>query len=129
MADRATRERELRTQNRRMKAALSAIHDALHANDANRAHELCELAVCGEAVSQPNLSVENAATSMSFAAQFNELVRRAGLSACCVMLVPSATVKGAVSIQVCGEVQACKLVESRIRGSESTYMGDHEATR
>lgn len=113
MADRATRERELRAENRR-----------LHANEVDRAHELCECAIEGKAVSQPNISVADAAKGMTFAADFNRLVERSGFRACCVTLVPSKTVDGAVSLQLCGEVTACKVVESMIRGHESTYMGD-----
>jgi len=125
MADRATRERELRREATRLKAALSAIHDALHADDANRAHELCECALEGQAVSQPNLTVADAARAMSFAADFNRLAERSGMMACCITLVPSATVEGAVSMQLCGNVTACKAIEGMLRGRESTYMGDH----
>jgi hypothetical protein len=125
MADRAARERELRHENRRLKASLSAIHDALHADDANRAHELCECALAGETVSQPNLTVADAARSHQFASSFNQLAERAGVMACCVMLLPSSTVEGATSVQLCGNVAACKVVEGLMRGKESTYMGDH----
>lgn len=124
MSDRATRERELRAENRRMKAALDAIHNALHANEVDRAHGLCECALSGEVVSQPNLSVADGAKGMTFAADFNRLVERAGLRACCITMVPSATVAGAVSLQLCGEVTVCKIVERMMRGAESTYMGD-----
>ncbi len=125
MSGRADRERHLRGENRRMKAALSAIHDALHADDVNRAHELCECAIDGEVVSQKNVSAADAGRSMSFAADFNKLADRAGVAACCVMLLPSSTVENAVSLQLCGHVEACKIVEGMLRGKESTYMGDH----
>lgn len=115
----------LRTENRRMKASLAAIHDALHAGDDNRAHELCECALAGQGVSQPNLTVSGAAAAMTFAVEFNRLAERSGLRACCVLLMPSSTVPGAVSLQLLGEVSACKVVEGVIRGKESTYMGDH----
>ena len=39
-------------------------------------------------------------------------------------LVPSSTQKNAVSVQLCGEVTACKVVETLIRGARSVYMGD-----
>jgi precorrin-3B methylase len=126
MNDRASRERALRKENARMKAALSAIHDALHANEVDRAHELCECAIEGESVAQPNISVGDSARGMAFAAQFNQLAQSYGQLACCVTLVPSKTVPNAVSLQICGSVEACKVVESMIRGRESTYMGDHE---
>jgi hypothetical protein len=128
MGNRAERERELRAENRRMKAALSAIHDALHADDPNRAHELCECALDGESVSQPNLNASDAARSTSFAHDFNRLASRVGFPACAVMLLPSSTRPDAVSIQLCGNVTACKVVEEMLRGSASTYMGDHTAT-
>lgn len=124
MADRAAREREQRSEVRRLKASLSAIHDALHADQVDRAHELCECALSGQSVTQPNISVSDAAKGMSFAADFNRLAERYGFRSCCVTLVPSTTVKGAVSLQMCGEVQACKIVERMMRGRESTYMGD-----
>jgi len=126
---RANREKALRAQNRQLKAALSAIHDALHADDANRAHELCECALSGGDVSQPNISAAAAAKGLTFAAEFNALAERHKVRACCVQLVPSVTVSGAVSIQLCGETVACKVVESMMRGEHSTYMGDHEKER
>lgn len=125
MTERKTREREMRAENRRLKASLSAIHDALHASEVDRAHELCECALAGETVAQPNLGVADSARSMSFAVDFNKLADRAGVRACCVMMLPSATVQNAVSLQLCGEVGVCKVVESMMRGGESTYMGDH----
>lgn len=126
MTRRRETERELRVEARRLKAALSAIHDRLHADDVNGAHELCECALAGETISQPHLSVKDAAQSMSFAAEFNALAERFEMRACCVSLVPSSTVKGATSIQICGEVESCKVVEGMLRGKASTYMGDHE---
>lgn len=128
MSDRASREREMRRENKRLKAALSAIHNALHAGEENRAHELCECALDGETVSQSNLSVDGAASAMAFAADFNRLARRSGLRACCVLLLPSSTVAGATSIQLLGEVSACKVVEQMISGQQSTYMGEHDAS-
>jgi hypothetical protein len=123
---RAEREREIRAEVRRLKAALSGIHDRLHAGDVDGAHELCECALAGDAVSQPNLTVAQAARGMDFAARFNALAGAAGLRACAVVFEPSATVPGAASIQLCGNVAACKVLESMIRGEHSTYMGDHQ---
>lgn len=122
--NRVERERAQRTENVRLKAALAAIHDALHADDANRAHELCECAIAGQAASQPNLNTSSAAAAMTFAVDFNRLAERSGLRACCVLLMPSSTVKGATSIQLLGEVAACKVVERMMIGKESTYQGD-----
>ncbi len=124
---RADRERQLRADVRRLKSALSAIHDRLHANDVDGAHEQCECALAGGTVTQPNLSAADSAKTMDFAAQFNALAERHRVRACCVMLMPSATVPGAVSLQLGGEVETCKVVESALRGSASVYMGDHAA--
>lgn len=115
----------LEAENARLKAALSAIHDRLHADDVNGAHELCECALANKVVSQPNLTAGDAARSMDFAARFNALVDAAKIRACCVMLLPSATDPKRTSLQLCGEVQACKVVELTLRGSLSLYMGDH----
>jgi hypothetical protein len=125
MTRRRETERELRVENRRLKAALSAIHDRLHAGEVDAAHELVECALEGKTVSQPNLSVADSAKTMNLAAEFNALVARHGVRAACITLLPSATVRGAVSLQICGEVQACKIIEARLRGQASTYMGDH----
>lgn len=122
---RADREREQRAENRRLKAALAGIHDALHAGDENRAHELCECALAGGDATQPNLSTDSAAAAMTFAADFNRLADRSKLRACCVLLMPSSTVTGGTSIQLLGEVAACKVVERMINGKASMYQGDH----
>ena len=120
-----SRVRELTIEVQRLKSAISAIHDRLHADDVNGAHEACECALSGGTAAQPNLTERDGSNSMTFAVSFNELADRSGMHACCVMLLPSATTPGATSLQLCGEVSACKVVESMIRGSASTYMGDH----
>lgn len=122
---RADRERELRAENRRLKAAVGAIHDALHADAVDRAHELCECALAGGEVSQQNLTASGSAAAMTFAVDFNRLAERSGLLACCVLLLPSATKPGHTSIQLLGNVAACKVVEEMLRGEQSLYMGDH----
>jgi hypothetical protein len=125
MTRRKQTERELRVENRRLLAALSTIHDRLHADDVNGAHEMCECALEGGAVTQANITGADAAAGMRFAAEFNALIDRHRLRACCIQLVPSMTVKNAVSLQICGETVACKVVEEKLRGSASLYMGDH----
>lgn len=111
---------------RRLQSALGAIHNHLHADDVNAAHEACECAIAGKSVTQPNLSEGDGSHAMDFAAAFNDLAGRYKIRACCVMLLPSATVPNAVSLQLCGDVTACRVVEAQIRGAASTYMGDHQ---
>lgn len=117
--------RGLNAEIRRLQSALGAIHDALHAGAVDRAHELCECALAGKTVRQPNLSADHTATTMGFAADFNALIDAHRVRACCILLLPSATVPNAVSLQLCGEVMACKIVEEKLRGAPSVYMGDH----
>lgn len=117
--------RGLNQEIRRLKSALGAIHDALHASDIDRAHELTECAIGGQTVAQKNLTPEATALTMEFAASFNALCDKHRARACCVLVLPSATVPNAVSLQLCGEVSACKIVEEQLRGHASTYMGDH----
>lgn len=112
---------------RRLKAALSAIHDRLHADDVDGAHELCECALSGVETSQKNLSVSHSASAMDFAARFNGLSQAHQIRACCIMALPSSTLENAISLQICGDVAVCKLVEPMLRGFSSTYMGDHAA--
>lgn len=119
-------QRALKAESVRLRAALGAIHNHLHAGDVNAAHEACECALDGGEATQANLTTEDGATAMTFASRFNALAEQSGLRACCILLMPSATVPGAVSIQLLGEVGACKVVESMLRGRASTYMGDHE---
>lgn len=116
---------QMRAEVRRLKAALSAIHDRLHANEVDVAHELCECALAGGEVTQPNLSTSNSASAMDFAARFNALAQAHNMRACCIMALPSATAQNAVSLQLCGDVAVCKIVEAQLRGAPSTYMGDH----
>lgn len=117
--------RGLNAEIRRLRSALGAIHDALHANEIDRAHALTECAIGGQTVSQRNLTPEATAMSMGFASEFNALAEKHRARACCVLVLPSATVENAVSLQLCGEVAACKIVEERLRGHASVYMGDH----
>lgn len=114
-------------ENRRLKSALSAIHDALHRNDANRAHELCECALDGEEVAQPNITAGHGAKLQDFIARFNRDAGALGLMACSVIFVPSKTDSRKVSVQLGGNVAACKLVEQMFGGGSSTYMGEHSA--
>jgi hypothetical protein len=120
-----SRVRQLQLEVQRLQSAVSAIHDRLHADDVNGAHELCECAINGGSVTQPNLSEEDGSDVIAFAAAFNALAERHRMMACVVTLMPSATVPGAVSLQLAGNVTACRVVEEQIRGRASTYMGEH----
>lgn len=122
---RPEREQALRAENRRLKAALSAVHDALHADEVNRAHALCETALCGGEATQPNIEVSAAAASMDLITAFNKfLASRGNPTACLVHFVPSSSQAGMVSIQIGGEVRACKMLETMLRGKPSMYAGD-----
>lgn len=127
MSKKADPRKGLNAEIRRLASALGAIHDALHAGDVDRAHELTEHAMAGKVVAQRNLSADHTAMSMGFASDFNALATAYRVRACCILVLPSATDPRAVSLQMCGEVSACKIVEAQLRGSTSVYMGDHAA--
>jgi len=112
----------------RLKAAIAAIHDHLHAGRINEAHEACECAMTGGEVSQANLTLPDTARAHVFAVKFNELCQSLDISAAFLALMPSATVPGATSFQVGGEVQAAKIIEGAFK-RKSTYMGEHSRSR
>lgn len=120
-----SRAHDLTREVRRLKSAISAIHNHLHADDVNAAHQACECALDGGATTQPNLNERDSATAMDFAAAFNELATRYKVRASGITMMPSATVPGATSLQIFGEVGACRWLEAQLRGAPSTYMGDH----
>lgn len=57
----------------KLRAAIASIHNHLHAGNVNAAHEACECAISGGAVSQPNLTIPDSAKAQIFAARFNAL--------------------------------------------------------
>lgn len=108
----------------RLRAAVASIHNHLHAGNVNAAHEACECAMSGGVVSQPNLSVPQSAKAQVFAARFNSLCEELDMQAAFIALMPSATLSGATSVQIGGEVKACKILEAKL-GGKSIYQGDH----
>lgn len=116
---------ELMAELRRLKAAVATIHDLLHRGDVDGAHEACECAMSGDAVSQPSLSVTATAGLQDFAHQFNELAKRTGKMAAAVVIVPIQGDSTRASVQLCGHVETCRVVETALRGRSSLYMGDH----
>jgi hypothetical protein len=124
MATKQERQRAIVVENRRLRAALGAIHDLLHRNDVDGAHAAVECALDGETVSQPNITAGETAKLHGFIADFNARATRDGLMAATVVLIPSKTDERKVSIQLGGNVVACKVVEDAL-GGHSTYMGEH----
>ncbi len=108
----------------RLRAAISTIHDHLHAGRINEAHQACECAMDGVAVKQQHLSVPDSAKAAIFAHKFNELTQELGLHAAFFAILPSATKPGYVSVQIGGEVTATRMLENQL-GRSSTYMGEH----
>ena len=108
----------------KLQAAIAAIHNHLHAGDINAAHEACECALDGQPISQRNLSLGDASNATSFAATFNQLAKEHDIIAAFVALLPSSSVPGATSVQIGGNVMACKFIEQAM-GKTSTYVGEH----
>lgn len=109
----------------RLKAAIATIHNHLHAGNINAAHEACECAMSGEEISQPNITLPQAACVQTFANRFNELCKSLDMEAAFLALLPSATRPGATSLQLGGAVSACKVIEHALGGG-SIYMGEHQ---
>lgn len=112
----------LAAENRRLKAAIAAIHDLLHKGEVDAAHEACECAMDGGQVSQPSLDVNTMAAVHEFAVDFNRLCERRKVLAACISFIPLEN--GKHSVQLNGQVDACKWVEAAL-GGKSTYMGEH----
>lgn len=109
----------------RLQSAIAAIHNHLHAGRVNEAHEACECAINGAQVSQPNLTLPDSARIARFSTRFNDLCAEYQMSAAFMALVPSATMPGAHSFQIGGEVTACKVLEAAFK-KQSIYQGEHE---
>lgn len=112
------------TELERLQAALCAVHNHLHAGDVNLAHEVCEQAIAGATVSQPNLSVEQSSDVHQFSAEFIALGKRWGMSVAFVAFLPSASKPGYTSVQIGGEVRACKMLEEMFN-TPSIFQGEH----
>lgn len=89
---------------------------------------MCECALAGGTVTQPNLSAQDSSKAMTFATDFNRLAERTNTRACCLLLMPSKTIPGNTSIQLLGRVDVCQVVERLLLGEHSVYTGDHEQT-
>ncbi len=109
----------------RLKAAIATIHNHLHADRIDEAHEACECAMTGGEVRQPNLTLTDTAKVQVFAAKFNALCQSIGIRACFVADLPSQTTSGFTSLQMGGEVNLCRFVETQMNSKSSLYQGDH----
>jgi len=110
----------------RLKAAIGAIHNLLHANKVNEAHEACECAIAGQQVKQPNLTLPDTVRVQVFASDFIQLCLKHEVEAGFLLLMNSATIPGAVSMQCGGAVRPAKLIERGMgRQHRSTYQGEH----
>lgn len=107
----------------RLQAAINTIHNHLHAGDVDAAHRACECAIQGDEVRQPNLTLSQTTRIHIFSGKFNALCDELQIPAAYVALLPSATVREKVSMQLGGAVTVCKIVEQAF-GARSTYQGD-----
>lgn len=82
----------------------------------------------GGAVGQPNLTISESARAQVFAARFNALAIELDIQSAFIALMPSATVPGATSIQIGGEVAACKFLENMF-SKKSIYQGEHQTNK
>lgn len=113
---------------RALRAAIAAAHDHLHHERYNEAHEALHCASAEEAeraVQQTNLTVEDSARVTHFVEDFNRLCARHRLPAATVVLVDSATVPGATSIQMGGCVETIQAVRHLMGKGPTLAVGDH----
>lgn len=110
---------------KRLLAALQTIHDHLHHERYNEAHEACEMALCEKEITPTNLYLDDAAKLQVFAQSFNELCQKYQIAACFVAIMPSKTDPQKSSIQSGGHVEVVRYVEGMMFGKKSKFMGEH----
>lgn len=93
-----------RVEVQRLTATLHVVHDHLHQGRVDEAHEALHCSIGGDAPDTGNITLADAATMQRFAGAFNRLCLEHGVMAATVTMVPSATVPGAMSIQLGGHV-------------------------
>lgn len=112
----------------RLRATIALVHDHLHHNRINEAHEAlhCESAKeASEALGGSNISIDSASAILLFSQEFNRLCAKRKVDACWVALVPSATRRGWHSMQMGGSVTAINWVRQQMGMGPTTAVGDH----
>lgn len=116
-------------ENIEQRARLNLIHDHLHHERFNEAHAVChcdsvedlDKPLDGSHVTQS----EAAAALERFAHDFNRLAIDAGLMACWVGFVPSATNRDMVSVQLGGNVDAIQQLRHMLGMKKASAVGNH----
>jgi hypothetical protein len=89
-----------------LSAAIHAAHDHLHHGRVDEAHQALHCGIEGVAPDTGNITTADADALNSFIHGFNVTAKRAGLMACTVVFIPSATEPGKASMQIGGNVEA-----------------------
>lgn len=104
-----------------LRAALHAAHDHLHAGRINEAHEALHCGINSKPSGTGNIDASQAARLGMLIDSFNHRCQELDICAAIVAFLPSATVPGATSIQMGGEIQACKHLERMLNLPPSNY--------
>lgn len=111
-----------------LQAKLNLIHDHLHHERFNEAHEVCHcdrVEDLNAALPGSNVSQVAASSLDRFAHDFNKLAGESGLRVCFVAFVESATKIGFVSTQIGGNVSAIQLLRQLLGQAPTAAVGNH----
>jgi hypothetical protein len=115
---------QLREEIIKLRATIHAAHDHIHNGRISEGHEALH---CGaneqidEALQGQNITQDAAARILRFTEDFNALCVEQGVPAAMVILVPSATMDGAMSIQVGGHIPTVQWIRHMMgKGPTST---------
>lgn len=105
----------------RLRAALHSAHDHLHAGRVEEAHQSLHCGINDEVPETGNITLDATIRLSHLIEGFNHLCKESGLKACMVAFVDSATKPGCVSLQVGGEISACRMLERMLNAPPSNY--------
>jgi len=122
------REQSLEKEVVRLRAQVNLIHDHLHHERFNEAHEACHCdgdSDTAKPLPGSNVAQETSSVLNVFAYDFNAMARRSDLMACFVAFIPSATQAGYVSVQMGGRVLAVQQLRRMLGLPDTATAGDH----
>ncbi len=93
-----------------LRAAIHTAHDHLHGGRVSEAHEALHCGINEREVAPANITSDDAARVQAFIQRFNQFCADEGVPAAVIVLLPSKTVAGAVSIQIGGHVPTMQAV-------------------
>lgn len=108
-----------------LRTAINTAHDHLHAGRVSEAHEALHCGIEGKTTEPVNITAEDSAKVQRFIHRFNEFCVSEGVPACVIVLLPSKTLQGAVSIQLGGHVPTIQVVRHMMGKGPTAAAGRH----